>query len=58
MVRRLPGHWISNEVPDVLAYGALPDPPDRALRNVLALDGVPLAWTRPHGQEIIWFGDT
>jgi hypothetical protein len=25
---------------------------------VLALDGTPLAWTRSHGQAIIWFGVT
>jgi hypothetical protein len=56
VVRTLPGHWISNEDPDVLPYDTLQAPPDRALRNVLALDGTPLAWTRPHGQEIIWFG--
>jgi hypothetical protein len=42
----------------VLAYEALPEPPDEALHNVLALDGRPLAWTRPHGQAISWFGQT
>ncbi|MGK5520604.1 DUF2332 domain-containing protein [Micromonospora sp. URMC 107] len=56
VVRRLPGHWISNESPDVLPHGALPEPPDEALHNVLALDGRPLAWTRPHGQAMSWFG--
>jgi hypothetical protein len=55
-VRALPGHWIANEVPGVLPYDALPDPPDQALYNVLALDGTPLAWARPHGQAITWFG--
>ncbi len=55
-VRALPGHWIANEDPDVLTYPTLPTPPDGALRNVLALDGTPLAWTRPHGQAITWFG--
>jgi hypothetical protein len=54
--RALPGHWIANEDPDVLAYPTLPAPPDGAPRNVLALDGTPLAWTRPHGQAITWFG--
>lgn len=54
--RALPGHWIANEAPGTLAYAALPDPPDQALYNVLALDGTPLAWTRPHGQAITWFG--
>ncbi len=55
-VRALPGHWIANEDPDVLTYQTLPRPPDGYLRNVLALDGVPLAWTRSHGQAIAWFG--
>ena len=54
--RGLPGHWISNEAADVLTYDTLPAPPDGALHNVLALDGTPLAWTRSHGQAIIWFG--
>ena len=55
-VRALSGHWIANEDPGVLIYPTLPAPPDEALRNVLALDGAPLAWTRPHGQAITWFG--
>jgi hypothetical protein len=55
VVRDLPGHWIANEGPDVLPHGALPKPPADALHNVLALDGKPLAWTRPHGQAMIWF---
>jgi hypothetical protein len=56
MVRALPGHWIANEGPDVLTYDTLPAPPDGALRNVLALDGTPLAWTSAHGQSMTWFG--
>jgi hypothetical protein len=56
VVRRLPGHWVANEVPGTLPYPTLPDPPGEALHNVLALDGTPLAWTRPHGQAITWFG--
>uniref|UniRef100_UPI003F494EC0 DUF2332 family protein n=1 Tax=Sphaerisporangium sp. CA-236357 TaxID=3240030 RepID=UPI003F494EC0 len=55
VVHGLPGHWIANEGPDVLPYAALPKPPGEALHNVLALDGTPLAWTRSHGQAIIWF---
>jgi hypothetical protein len=69
-VRALPGHWIANEGPGVLPYhipppdapppdapppNALREPPGEALHNVLALDGTPLAWTRPHGQAITWF---
>jgi hypothetical protein len=56
IVRGLPGHWIANEAPGVLRYDTLPMPPDGALRNVLALDGTPLAWARPHGEALIWFG--
>ena len=56
VVRGLPGHWIANEDPTVLSYDALPEPPDDALHNVLALDGRPLAWTRGHGQAMRWFG--
>jgi uncharacterized protein DUF2332 len=56
VVRGLPGHWLANESPGLLPYGALPHPPGEALHNVLALDGTPLAWTRPHGQALIWFG--
>jgi hypothetical protein len=55
LVRDLPGHWIANEAPDVLPYDGLPAAPDHALHNVLALDGTPLAWTRSHGQAMIWF---
>jgi hypothetical protein len=55
LVRQLPGHWIANESPGMLPYDSLPEPPGAALHNILALDGKPLAWTRPHGQAINWF---
>ncbi len=56
LVRGLAQHWISNEDPDVMSH-ELPEPPEDGLHhNVLALDGVPLAWTRGHGQGIAWFG--
>jgi hypothetical protein len=55
VVSGLSGHWIANEGLDVLAYDTLPTPPGEALYNVLALDGIPLAWTRSHGQAITWF---
>jgi hypothetical protein len=57
VVRALPGHWLANETPDLLPLGRLPKPPGEVLHNVLALDGTPLAWTRPHGQALDWFGD-
>jgi hypothetical protein len=56
VVRGLPGHWITNEVPDVLPFDTLPEPPGDELYGVLALDGKPLAWTRGHGQSLTWFG--
>ena len=56
VVRELPGHWISNEAPEVLPYDGLPEPPSEALHNVLALDGRPFAWSRGHGQSMVWFG--
>jgi hypothetical protein len=56
VVRGLPGHWISVEAADVVPVGALPEPPDGALHNVLSLDGKPLAYTRSHGQAMTWFG--
>ncbi|MEH0846007.1 DUF2332 domain-containing protein [Micromonospora sp. CPCC 205711] len=56
VVRELPGHWVANEAAEVLPHDALPEPPGEALHNVLALDGLPLAWTRSHGQAMTWFG--
>jgi len=56
LVRRLPAQWISVEGPDVLPHGDLPDPPDETLHNVLALNGRPIAWARPHGEALAWFG--
>jgi hypothetical protein len=55
VVRELPGHWIANDTLDTAPGHALPDPPDEAAYNLLALDGMPLAWTRSHGQSMTWF---
>lgn len=55
LVRGLPGRWVANESPGLPSYDALPEPPSQALHNVLALDGTPLAWIRPHGQALICF---
>jgi hypothetical protein len=57
-VRRMPGHWISVEAPDVVEFAELPPPPDDTLHNVLALDGRPLAWARGHGQAMEWLSDS
>jgi hypothetical protein len=61
LVRNLPGRWIAVENPTlfpnvVLPNAALPSPPDDTLHNVVALDGRPLAWARPHGDALTWFG--
>jgi hypothetical protein len=54
LVGTLPGHWVSVE--RVLDHDGLPPAPDASLHNVLALDGRPLAHTRPHGESLAWFG--
>jgi hypothetical protein len=45
--------WVSNEGPGVVPGIAVPDPRLDA-RFVLALDGVPVAWTHGHGHSIRW----
>jgi hypothetical protein len=55
LVRGLEAHWVAIEAPHVLAHAELPPPPDQSALNVLALDGRPLAWTRSHGQGMLWF---
>ncbi|MEV6601055.1 DUF2332 domain-containing protein [Actinoplanes sp. NPDC051346] len=56
LVRGLRGHWISNE-----GVGVLPDLAATVdvegggpARFLLSLDGEPVAFTGPHGQEIDW----
>jgi hypothetical protein len=56
-VRDLPGHWVANDTPHLAPYGTPPAPPGPEEYNLLALDGRPLAWTRPHGQAMTWFAD-
>jgi hypothetical protein len=52
----LAARWVSVEGPHVLSYDGLPSQPDDGFHNVLALDGTPLAWTRGHGEAMVWFG--
>lgn len=55
-VRRLDAVWISNESPRVFPEIAARAPRPRHQGNfLLAVDGEPVAWTRPHGQGIDWF---
>ncbi|MGK5682569.1 DUF2332 domain-containing protein [Actinoplanes sp. URMC 104] len=58
LVRSLPVRWISIEDPEVVPFDGLPDPPAGGPhKNVLALDGKPLAWAEAHGRSLAWFGD-
>ncbi len=56
VVRRLRGHWISNEGVGVLPEVGAGIATDSAgpARFLLALDGEAVAFTGPHGQEIEW----
>lgn len=55
LVRSLPVRWVSIEGPEL--HAGLPAPPAGGMhRNVLALDGEPLAWTESHGRTLSWFG--
>lgn len=60
LVRDLPGHWIANEGVGVMADLGIPEPteptPEGAPRFLTALDGIPVAWSGPHGQACHWFG--
>ncbi|MEV6968338.1 DUF2332 domain-containing protein [Hamadaea sp. NPDC051192] len=51
VVEDLPGHWLANDIPDLIPHK--PPAPDDSAYNLLALDGVPVAWTRSHGQAMI-----
>jgi hypothetical protein len=55
--RRLAGCWISNEAPavfpDIAARAGRTAPTGRFL---LSVDGLPTAWTDPHGAAIDWIG--
>lgn len=55
LVQGFDAHWVAIEA--TLPYDNLPPPPDDGAHNVLALDGRPLAWTRAHGQGMLWFGE-
>jgi hypothetical protein len=56
IVRSSGAVWISNEAPRVFPRltGDIPPRSPRG-RFVTMLDGVPVAWTGPHGESIDWF---
>jgi hypothetical protein len=53
VVGGLPGHWISNEGPEVVASIEAPEPPSDD-PFLLALDGRPVAWAHGHGRALWW----
>lgn len=53
-VMALPGHWVSQESPGTVHTIDVPQTWSGHPPQVLALDGVPLAATRPHGGRIHW----
>lgn len=53
-VRRSRAVWISNEVPSVFHDIAIRASAAPRGRFLLAVDGVPKAWTGPHGQSLEW----
>jgi hypothetical protein len=55
-VRQSRAVWISNEIAPIFPEIAVraPEPAPRG-RFLLAVDGVPKAWTGPHGQSLDWF---
>jgi hypothetical protein len=56
-VMGLPGHWISNESPDVLpevAATAARSSSYTGLANLVAIDGRAKAWAGPHGEFLDW----
>jgi hypothetical protein len=53
LAARRPTVWLSNEGPRVVVDVPIPGGP---VPFVLARDGVPLAYTDPHGASLDWFG--
>ena len=60
LVRSLPVRWIAQEAPGAVrdVAGARPPGEDANGRFLLSMDGVPLAWTAPHGGRIDWLPET
>jgi hypothetical protein len=58
-VSAMPGHWVSNEGPEVVpgvAETAATDAPAELAHFLLALDGQARAWTQGHGRALWWIG--
>ena len=50
--------WISNELPRVFPSFTQNVPPPRHGGFLTMLNGIPVAWSGPHGQSIDWFAQT
>lgn len=59
-VTALPGHWISNESPELLADHVPPpvEPSQEPGLFLTALDGRPCAWSEGHGRSLHWLMET
>jgi hypothetical protein len=57
LVGSLPVRWIAQEPPEAFPDVAAELPPGEEARGrfLLSMDGVPLAWTAPHGGRVDWF---
>jgi hypothetical protein len=56
-VKESGAEWISNEAPGVFPSMVSKAPPSPARgRFLMAWNGLPVAWTGPHGQSLDWFG--
>ncbi len=57
-VRSLSPYWLCNEAPQIFPEIARrAGAPSAAGRFLLALNGVPVAWTDPHGAALEWIAD-
>src|SRR5262249_48586339 len=57
-VSSLCDYWISNEAPRVMPGIAATAPGHGSVGQfILAVNGVPIAWTAPHGSALEWIGE-
>jgi hypothetical protein len=57
-VSSLCDYWVSNEAPRVMpSIAARASVQGRIGRFILAVNGVPVAWTAPHGTALEWIGE-
>ncbi|MVU76323.1 DUF2332 family protein [Nocardia sp. ET3-3] len=57
MMREIGCEWVTNEAPGVIEFARRTLPPGPSdVHMVVSSDGVPVAYARPHGQTLDWFG--